>query len=105
MCEKENEIFDDNLSSTAQSREAGREDPLGSSNELISHAVPAGVDSRTFLMRRAVVGAAAVIAGRHISAQERHQRAVSPAPNLDPALNVVKAEKGPLMTTLDEFLT
>ena len=103
MSEGKDEIFDSSLSSTGQSPETGAGDPLGSSNELISDAVPPGVDRRTFLMRSAVVGAAAVIAGRHISAQERHQRAVSPAPNLDPSLNVVKAEKGPVMTTLDEF--
>jgi len=103
MSEKEDTIFDDNLSSAEQSREAGREDPLGSSNELISHAVPPGVDRRTFIMRSAVVGAAAVIAGRQVPAQERHERAVSPAPKLDPALNVVKSEKGPVMTTVDEF--
>src|SRR5215510_13420726 len=103
MSERKDEIFDSSLGSTGQSPETGAGDPLGSSNELISDAVPPGVDRRTFLMRSAVVGAAAVIAGRHISAQERHQRAVSPAPNLDPSLNVVKAEKGPVMTTVDEF--
>src|SRR5262252_10992842 len=104
MSEKEDTIFDDTLSSTGQSRETGQEDPLGSANELISHAVPPGVDRRTFMMRSAVVGAAAVIAGRQISAQERHQRAAaSPAPNLNPTLFVVKSAKGPVMTLLDEF--
>jgi len=103
MSEAKDEILDDNMNSTGQSRETGREDPLGSSSEFISHAVPPGVDRRTFLMRSAVVGAAAVIAGRPMSAQERHQRAVSPAPKLDPSLAVVKSEKGPVMTTVDEF--
>jgi L-serine dehydratase len=103
MSKKEDTIFDDSLSSTGQSSETGRQDPLDSSNDLISHAVPPGVDRRTFLMRSAVVGAAAVIAGRHVPAQERHERAVSPAPKLDPSLDVVKSEKGPVMTTVDEF--
>jgi len=56
-------------------------------------------------MRSAVVGATAVITGTGISAQERTQRSSAPAPSvpLSADLNVVKEEKGPVMTTLDEF--
>jgi L-serine dehydratase len=61
------------------------------------------VDRRTFLMRSAVVGATTVILGRSLSAQERTDRSTAPAPPLSSDLNVVKKEKGPVMTTLDEF--
>ncbi len=56
-------------------------------------------------MRSAVIGATAVITGRPISAQERTQRSTAPppTPQLSPDLNVVKKQKGPVMTTLDEF--
>ena len=93
MSEKENQTLDD----------TGVSDPLDSTVELISQAVPQGVDRRTFLMRSAVVGATAVITGRVISAQEQTQRATAPAPALDPKLNVVQKGKGPVMTLLDEF--
>jgi L-serine dehydratase len=88
MSENDNETFNDPLDSTA---------------ELISKAVPPGVDRRTFLMRSAVIGATAVITGRVISAQEQVQRATAAAPALDPKLNVVQKGKGPVMTLLDEF--
>jgi L-serine dehydratase len=80
-------------------------DPLGHPEDVISAEVPPGVDRRTFLMRSAVVGATAVITGGQISAQERTQRATAPPPTvqLSPNLDVVKKEKGPVMTTLDEF--
>ena len=97
MSEKENETFDDSVSST------GPKDPLDGTVDLISRAVPHGVDRRTFLMRSAVVSATAVITGRVISAQEQTQRAIAPAPALDPKLNVVQKGKGPVMTLLDEF--
>ena len=65
----------------------------------------AGFDRRAFLMRSAVVGAAAVITGRAVPAQA--QSAASPRPppkvTLSPDLDVVKKAKGPVMTTLEEF--
>jgi len=68
--------------------------------------LPAGVDRRAFMMRSAVVGAAAVIAGCAAPSQEE-LAAAPPAPQaepkLSPDLNVVKKAKGPVMTTLDEF--
>jgi len=78
-------------------------DCLGDSDDLLSQPVPDGVDRRTFLMRSAVVGAAGVIAGRYVSAQERTAKSTGPEPKLSPDLYVVKEEKGPVMTTLDEF--
>jgi L-serine dehydratase len=67
-----------------------------------SQEIPPGVDRRTFLMRSAMVGAAAVMTGRSIAAQEKLQKD-TPAPNLDHKLNVVKKGDGPVMTTADEF--
>jgi L-serine dehydratase len=85
--------------------ETGQEDPLGSIELLAAQEVPAGVDRRTFLMRSALIGATAVILDRPVSAQERAGRSVGtpPVPQLSPTLNVVKEEKGPVLTTLDEF--
>jgi L-serine dehydratase len=56
-------------------------------------------------MRNALIGATAVILDRPVSAQQRADRlaATPPAPQLSPTLNVVKEQKGPVMTTLDEF--
>jgi L-serine dehydratase len=53
-------------------------------------------------MRSAVIGATTVITGRSISAQERAERSTA-APPLSADLNVAKQEKGPVMTTIDEF--
>ena len=83
----------------------GESDSLGSTRDVRSAEIPPNADRRTFLMRSAVVGATAVITGTSISAQERTQRSEAPAPTvpLSADLNVVKEEKGPVMTTLDEF--
>ena len=80
--------------------------PLAGSDPFISQEVPPGVDRRTFLMRSAVVGATAVIVGRSVTASERAQRSIAPPPSVPPLsdqLNVVQKQKGPVMTTLDEF--
>ena len=79
-----------------------REDLVGGADEVLQDEIPSGVDRRTFMMRSAVIGATAVITGRSISAQERTDRATA-APPLSGDLNVVKQEKGPVMTTIDEF--
>lgn len=86
-------------------------DPLGNSDELISPDIPPGVRRRDFLIRSAVVGAAAVMTGRTVLAHERVEQAVAsiphvqqkPAPPLSADLNVVKKGAGPVMTTLEEF--
>jgi L-serine dehydratase len=78
--------------------------PLGQLDQQItSQNIPPGVDRRTFMMRSAVVASTAVITGRYLSAEERTNKSTGTPPKLDPALNVVKKAKGPVMTTLDEF--
>ena len=82
------------------------DDPLGSVEDLTSQQVPNGVDRRTFFMRSALIGATAVILDRPVPAQQRANRSIAgppPTPQLSPTLNVVKEEKGPVLTTLDEF--
>jgi len=93
----------DNSDRSVQSNESNAADPLESTAELISREVPPGVDRRTFLMRSAVVTAATVITGNHMSAQEMTQRSSAAPPPLSPDLNVVKQSKGPVLTTVDEF--
>jgi L-serine dehydratase len=81
------------------------EDPLGSTDQLTSQDIPAGVDRRAFLMRSTLIGATAVMTGCGVSADKRAEKAAGapPAPQLSADLNVVKEQKGPVMTTLDEF--
>ena len=80
-------------------------DPLGSVDNIVSQKVPDGVDRRAFLMRSALIGATAIILDRPISPQLRAAKLAGtpPVPQLSPTLNVVKEQKGPVMTTLDEF--
>src|SRR5262245_17110397 len=66
------------------------------------------VDRRAFMMRSAMIGAVAVLAGTAPSTAEETAKkaagAKSPAPPpLSPNLDVVKKSKGPIMTTIDEF--
>ena len=97
---KDDKALDVNVSATEQPHEADREDPLASTDSLLSQEIPRGVDRRTFLMRSAVGGAAAVMTGSIVSAHERTEKAVAtlpvlrqqpnPTPPLDPKLNVVQ---------------
>jgi L-serine dehydratase len=75
-------------------------------------AAPAGVDRRSFLMRNAVIGAAAVMTGRTWTQEARATQAAKEAaqpkpqtklPATSPDLDVVKRSKGPVMTLADEF--
>src|ERR1700704_1805080 len=101
MTETENKkVYESDSSGRSHQSNVG--DPLDSTVELISREVPQGVDRRTFLMRSAVVSSAVVITGNYMSAQEMTQRS-SAAPPLAADLNVVKQEKGPVLTTVDEF--
>src|SRR3977135_2384200 len=102
MSETENEKKVDESESSGRLHESNVGDPLDSTVELISREVPQGVDRRTFLMRSAVVTSAVMITGNYMSAQEMTQRS-SAAPPLSPDLDVVKQEKGPVLTTVDEF--
>src|SRR6201985_3573276 len=88
------------------------EDPLADTSQVISPDVPPGVDRRSFLMRSAVVGAAAVMTGKIVSAKGRTLKAFSEslplqtqgaAPPLSADLAVVQKGKGPVLTTIDEF--
>jgi L-serine dehydratase len=79
-------------------------------SEQDKHDIPAGIDRRSFMMRSAVIGAAAVITGCQTepAAPVASAGATAPpppvqAPQLSPELDVVKKSKGPVMTTLDEF--
>jgi L-serine dehydratase len=96
---------DNSPKSVGRLYEAEREDLLPSAEGLVSQNISDGVDRRTFLMRSSLIGATAVITGRPASARDRADRSTGtpPAPQLSPDLNVVKEQKGPVMTTVDEF--
>ena len=97
-----------------KSKKHGQDDSFLPERELNPVDVPAGVDRRAFMVRTAVVGAAAVMTGCSPRNQPEQAaagaQAPAPAPakalpvvQLSPDLNVVKKEKGPVMTTIDEF--
>src|SRR5881394_229842 len=72
--------------------------------------MPTGIDRRSFLVRNAVIGAAAVMTGKAWTPEARAAQAAKEAGGaklgaspLSPDLDVVKRSKGPVMTTLDEF--
>jgi L-serine dehydratase len=72
-------------------------------------SIPPGVDRRSFLMRSAVIGAAAAMTGRTWTPEARAQQAEKEAKEpklgatMSPDLEVVKRSKGPVMTILEEF--
>ena len=81
-------------------------------HEVIPGDVPSGVDRRAFILRSAVVGASAVMTGCSPQTQSEQAAATAQAPlpaktlpivSLSPDLHVVKKEKLPIVTTLDEF--
>ncbi|HZL71451.1 MAG TPA: L-serine ammonia-lyase [Planctomycetota bacterium] len=70
--------------------------------------MPEGIDRRSFLMRHAVIGAAAVMTGGAFAPEARarraEQEAKQPKPSQSsPDLDVVKKSKGPVMILADEF--
>jgi L-serine dehydratase len=78
--------------------------------ELSAQDGAANVDRRTFLMRNAVIGAAAVMTGTTWTPEARAAQAAKESTGaklgsapLSPDLNVVKKSKGPIMTVVDEF--
>ena len=94
MSKKENEEL--------SSAEQPHEDSLLDTSGVISNKVPSGVDRRMFLMRSAVVGAAAVMTGKVVSARSRTLTAfaeslpdqtASPTPPLSSDLAVVQKGK------------
>ncbi len=73
---------------------------------------PEGVDRRSFLMRHAVIGAAAAMTGTAWTSEARAAQAAKEAEkpqrpqlgaSMSPDLEVVKKSKGPVMTVVDEF--
>ena len=81
--------------------------------KLTESEIPEGIDRRTFIIRNAVIGAAAVMTGTVWTREARAQQAATEAaarpalPPLDSTsmstdLDVVKRSKGPVMTVLDE---
>src|SRR3954467_2910627 len=80
-------------------------EPVSSTESPIS----ANIDRRSFFMRNAVIGAAAVMTGKTWTPEARAAQAAKEAgaPKLggalSPDLNVVKQSKGPIMTLVDEF--
>jgi L-serine dehydratase len=91
-------------------------DPIDAPPQVPSE-IPAGLDRRKFIMRSAVISAAAVMNGCARSETEAKAPAPAPAPaaGAQPAkagapevplskdLNVVMKAKGPVLTTVDEF--
>jgi L-serine dehydratase len=80
----------------------------------VESATPPDIDRRSFIMRNAAIGAAAVMTGTTWTPKARAQQAAKeaaakpPLPPLDstsmsPDLDVVKRSKGPVMTVLEEF--
>ena len=73
--------------------------------------LPENIDRRTFIIRNAVIGAAAAMTGTVWTSQARAAQAAKeaagkPALNsssMSPDLDVVKKSKGPVMTILEEF--
>ena len=89
--------------------ETTRNEPFLPDRELHPAEIPAGVDSRAFMMRSALIGATAVITGCS-PASPQQQAALPPPPTppvpasrVSPDLDVVKKANGPVMTTLEEF--
>src|SRR5947207_8696829 len=84
------------------------DNPLASDVPVTAN-LPEGIDRRSFLVRNAVIGAAAVMTGRVWTPEARAQQAAKEAgppklgATLSPDLDVVKKSKGPVMTVLEEF--
>jgi hypothetical protein len=64
MSHKEDEIFEDSRgAATDKPGAALGDDPLAGARSLIASAIPPGVDRRKFIMRSAVISAAAAMNG------------------------------------------
>jgi len=100
-------MADERINPTPEDNE---EDPLSSSiEELVKQEASSNLDRRAFLMRSALIGAMGVITGHRASGQipaSAEPKGVSGGPSnlaLSPNLEVVKEQKGPVLTVLDEF--
>src|SRR5829696_3448655 len=76
MSNKEAEKSSDGRSSIATIRK----DLLADTRRLIAQEIPSGVNRRSFLMRSAVGGAAAVMTGCSVSPEEKTAKAVATLP-------------------------
>jgi L-serine dehydratase len=71
--------------------------------------LPSTIDRRSFLMRNAAIGAAAVMTGTVWTPETRAQQATKEATapplgaTLSPDLDIVRQSKGPVMTVVEEF--
>jgi len=77
--------------------EKDRDDPLGNADDLLSQEIPPGVDRRSFLMRSAVVGAAAIMTGKSLLAADRTSEAVRSMPVIRPLCGSRLAQGGRLL--------
>jgi len=95
-------------------KEQDTENDALSRASAVESALSSNLNRRSFIMRNAVIGAAAVMTGRVWTPEARAQQAATEAakrsvlPPLDSSsmssdLDVVKRSKGPVMTVLDEF--
>jgi len=75
------------------------ETPIDPNAEVGSPAVPAGVDRRTFLMRNAVIGAAAVMTGTTWTPEARAEQAAKEAAAKPAAKSGAKLGSSPLSPT------
>src|SRR5690349_1991726 len=72
-------------------------------------AISSKIDRRSFIVRNAVIGAAAVMTGKAWTPEARAAQAAKEAgapklgSTLSPDLNIVKQSKGPVMTVVEEF--
>jgi L-serine dehydratase len=84
-------------------------DPLPVPADPAGSVPPAPFTRRDFLIRNAVIGAAAVMTGKTFTTEARAAQAAKEAAKpklgatLSPDLDVVKRSKGPVMTVVDEF--
>ncbi|HEX5264811.1 MAG TPA: serine dehydratase beta chain, partial [Phenylobacterium sp.] len=82
----------------------GEAEPLNSLPALDLTEPPVGSDRRAFMMRSALAVAVAALTGKPVAAIA-DVAAPAPAlpPSISPNLAVVKASKGPVLTTVEEF--
>jgi L-serine dehydratase len=110
MFERDDERPTVNSGSTTSLPDDDRQDLIDPAAQLPSE-IPAGFDRRRFIMRSAVISAAAVLTGCTRSETESKAPPPTPAAAAKPApavplsadLNVVKKGQGPVMTVVDEF--
>ena len=58
-------------------KEAENQDPLADTRRLVAQEIPHGLDRRSFLMRTAVGGAAAVMTGCSVTPEEKTAKAAA----------------------------